>query len=36
MKGEAAIPLVLALVVIFTLLWYLVGVVRDRPTINVA
>jgi phosphatidate cytidylyltransferase len=35
MKGEAAIPLVLALVVIFTLLWYLVGVVRDRPTINV-
>jgi phosphatidate cytidylyltransferase len=35
MKGEAAIPLVLALVVVFTLLWYLVGVVRDRPTINV-
>jgi phosphatidate cytidylyltransferase len=35
MKGEAAIPLVLSLVVIFTLLWYLVGVVRARPTINV-
>jgi phosphatidate cytidylyltransferase len=35
MKGEAAIPLVLSLVVVFTLLWYLVGVVRDRPTINV-
>jgi phosphatidate cytidylyltransferase len=35
MKGEAAIPLVLGLVVVFTLLWYLVGVVRDRPTINV-
>jgi phosphatidate cytidylyltransferase len=36
MKGEAAIPLVLGLVVVFTLLWYLVGVVRDRPTVNVA
>lgn len=35
MKGEAAIPLVLSLVVVFTLLWYLVGVVKDRPTINV-
>ena len=36
MKGESAIPLVLGLVVVFTLLWYLVGVVRDRPTVNVA
>ncbi|HEX4539992.1 MAG TPA: phosphatidate cytidylyltransferase [Acidimicrobiales bacterium] len=36
MKGEAAIPLVLGLVVVFTLLWYLVGVVRERPTVNVA
>ena len=36
MKGEAAIPLVLGLVLVFTLLWYLVGVVRDRPTVNVA
>jgi phosphatidate cytidylyltransferase len=35
MKGEAAIPLVVGLVVVFTLLWYLVGVVRDRPTINI-
>ena len=35
-KGEAAIPLVVALVVVFTLLWYLLGVVRARPTVNVA
>jgi CDP-diglyceride synthetase len=36
MKGEAAIPLVVALVVVVTLLWYLLGVVKARPTINVA
>ncbi|MGH9182260.1 MAG: phosphatidate cytidylyltransferase, partial [Acidimicrobiales bacterium] len=35
-KGEAAIPLVLGLTVVFTLLWYLVGVTRVAPTINVA
>jgi phosphatidate cytidylyltransferase len=35
-KGEDAIPLVLTLFVVFTLLWYLVGVVRARPAINVA
>jgi len=33
-KGEAAIPLVLALTVIFSFLWYLFEVVRARPTIN--
>ncbi|MGH9208708.1 MAG: phosphatidate cytidylyltransferase, partial [Acidimicrobiales bacterium] len=35
-KGERAVPLVLALTVIFSMLWYLCGVVRARPTINVA
>ncbi len=33
-KGEAALPLVLALTVAFTLLWYLVGVTRIAPTTN--
>jgi phosphatidate cytidylyltransferase len=33
-KGERAIPLVLALAVIFSMLWYLLGVVRARPTHN--
>ncbi len=36
LKGEAAIPLVLALTVVFSFLWYLSKVVRARPTINVA
>ncbi len=36
LEGEKAIPLVLALVVIFSMLWYLWGVVRARATINVA
>jgi phosphatidate cytidylyltransferase len=35
-QGEMAIPLVMALMTIFTFLWYLFGVVRARPTINVA
>ena len=35
-KGEDAIPLVLTLFIMFTLLWYLAGVVRARPAINVA
>lgn len=35
-KGVAAFPLVVALTVIFAFLWYLVEVVRARPTINVA
>jgi phosphatidate cytidylyltransferase len=35
-KGEAAIPLVLSLTVVFTFLWYLFEVIRARPTINVA
>jgi phosphatidate cytidylyltransferase len=35
-KGETAIPLVLALTVVFSFLWYLFDVVKARPTINVA
>ena len=35
-KGVAAFPLVVALTVVFAFLWYLVEVVRARPTINVA
>jgi phosphatidate cytidylyltransferase len=35
-KGERAIPLILALTVIFTFLWYLAGVVHARPTVNIA
>jgi phosphatidate cytidylyltransferase len=35
-KGERALPLVLALTTITTFLWYLFGVVRARPTVNVA
>lgn len=34
--GERAIPLVLSIATIFTLLWYLAGATRARPTINVA
>lgn len=33
-KGEAAIPLVLFLTVVFGLLWYLVGVSEEEPLIN--
>ncbi len=35
-KGERAIPLVVVLVVVFTFLWYLAGVVHTRPTVNIA
>lgn len=35
-QGERAIPLVLVLTVVFTFLWYLVGVVHARPTVNIA
>ena len=35
-KGEAALPLVLGLTVVFTLLWYLVGVTRVAPTMNLS
>jgi phosphatidate cytidylyltransferase len=35
-RGEQAFGLVLALLVVFTLLWYLLGVVKGRPTMNVA
>lgn len=34
-EGETAIPLVLALTMICSLLWFMFGVVRARPTINV-
>lgn len=33
-RGERALPLMLGLMVIFSLLWYLGGVVRARPTMN--
>ncbi|HEV2768051.1 MAG TPA: phosphatidate cytidylyltransferase [Acidimicrobiales bacterium] len=35
-KGEVALPLVLGLTVVFTLLWYLVGVTRVAPTMNLS
>jgi phosphatidate cytidylyltransferase len=35
-KGEAALPLVLVVTVISTLLWYLMGIIPARPTINAA
>nr|MDQ6909876.1 phosphatidate cytidylyltransferase [Actinomycetota bacterium] len=35
LRGEDAYPLVLALFFVFSLLWYLAGVVRARPTMNV-
>ncbi len=34
-KGETAIPMVVALMVVFTFLWYLTGVVTARPTANI-
>jgi phosphatidate cytidylyltransferase len=34
-KGERAFPLVMLLVVVFTFLWYMVEVVRARPSVNV-
>ncbi|MGH9225868.1 MAG: phosphatidate cytidylyltransferase, partial [Acidimicrobiales bacterium] len=35
-KGLDAYPLVISLFVVFTLLWYLIGVVRAAPAMNVA
>jgi phosphatidate cytidylyltransferase len=35
-KGERAIPLILALAMVFTMLWYLIGVVQARATRNIA
>jgi phosphatidate cytidylyltransferase len=35
-KGETAIPLIVALTVVFSMLWYLAGVVKARPMVNVA
>lgn len=34
-RGERAVPLILALAVMFTMLWYLFGVVKARPTQNI-
>lgn len=34
-RGERAIPLVLSLAVMFTMFWYLFGVVRGRPSHNI-
>ena len=33
-RGERAVPLVLALTVMFSMLWYLFGVVKARPALN--
>ncbi len=35
-KGETALPLVMGLTVVFTLLWYMLGVTRAAPTMNLA
>ncbi len=35
-KGETALPLVMGLTVVFALLWYLVGVTKVDPTLNLA
>jgi len=35
-RGEAAFPLILTLMVIFSFLWYLAGVVHAKPTMNIA
>ena len=35
-RGGEALPLVLALFMVFCLLWYLAGVVRARPVMNIA
>ncbi|HEX2275291.1 MAG TPA: phosphatidate cytidylyltransferase [Acidimicrobiales bacterium] len=35
-RGGEALPLVLALFMVFCLLWYLAGVVRARPVVNIA
>ena len=35
-RGLDAYPLVLSLFVVFSMLWYLTGVVRARPTMNIA
>jgi len=35
-QGERALPLVTAILLVFSFLWYLVGVVKGRPTMNIA
>jgi phosphatidate cytidylyltransferase len=36
LKGPAAVPLVAAIAIIVTMLWFLAGVVRARPVANIA
>ena len=35
-QGERALPLVSAILLVFSFLWYLAGVVKGRPTMNIA
>ena len=35
LKGETALPLVAVLTTVFALVWYLAGVVRARPVVNI-
>jgi phosphatidate cytidylyltransferase len=35
-QGERALPLVTAILLVFSFLWYLIGVVKGRPTMNIA
>ncbi|HUZ44555.1 MAG TPA: phosphatidate cytidylyltransferase [Acidimicrobiales bacterium] len=35
LKGETALPLVAVLTMVFALIWYLAGVVRARPVMNI-
>lgn len=35
-KGERALPLVMVLTLVFSMLWYLSGVIHGRPTVNIA
>ncbi|MEA2826440.1 MAG: phosphatidate cytidylyltransferase [Actinomycetota bacterium] len=35
-QGERALPLVTAILLVFSFLWYLAGVVKGRPTMNIA
>jgi phosphatidate cytidylyltransferase len=35
-QGERALPLVTAILLVFSFLWYLTGVVKGRPTMNIA
>ena len=35
-RGEAALPLILGITLLFTFLWYLTGVIKESPTVNIA